>query len=182
MICLQALVLAGCARYSGDDLPLPDISSEPDAVDARDGVDTGTDGIVDVPGEPDGSDALDGRDAPDGDDGTDAPDASDAADAAELCGDTVCAPLESCCSSTCTDTMSDFSNCGACGVPCDSAKASECTGGACRCDGAAPCSSGTWMRCCTPDGCVATDFNDSHCGACYRRCSGGTTCSFGICR
>ncbi len=151
----------------------PDAADSPDAVDAWDATDTA-----------DAADAFDAFDAFDGADTYDTYDAADtldAADAVELCGGIECSPSLSCCSGVCTSTSTDFDNCGSCGAPCNASKANECLGGSCYCEGSPPCSSYSYMRCCPPDGCVATDFNDSHCGGCNRPCSYGTTCSFGGC-
>lgn len=169
----------------GTDVPPDGVDDTPDAVDAIDAWDapdtTDAPDAVDILDAPDIFDTFDASDTLDVTDTLDATDVTDAADAAELCGDAVCAPSESCCSLVCTDTSTDFDNCGSCGAPCNASKADECYGSTCHCDGGPVCTGGSYMKCCAPDGCVATDFNDSHCGSCTHSCSGGTTCAFGIC-
>ncbi|MBW2262618.1 MAG: hypothetical protein JRG91_11645 [Deltaproteobacteria bacterium] len=113
----------------------------------------------------------------------DAWDVTDAADvdAEEPCGDVYCGPGETCCSSICVDTDTDIMNCGSCSSVCNTDKANECLAGACSCDGRSACSSSSWMKCCTPDGCRNTNSDDEHCGACYNECWFDEWCDFGWC-
>jgi len=49
-----------------------------------------------------------------------------------------CAAGQTCCSSGCTDTLTDIANCGSCNSMC-TAQSDRCTGGDCRCGSGPPC-------------------------------------------
>jgi hypothetical protein len=143
-------------------------------------------GAMDAPEVDPAPDRLDALDAPDPGDATDALDAPDGADAADLveeepCGDAWCAAHESCCLLRCTDTDTDLMNCGSCSNACNTDKSDNCSGGVCMCGSRSECASSSWMKCCTPDGCVDTYHSDEHCGACNNECWFDEYCDFGWC-
>jgi hypothetical protein len=81
------------------------------------------------------------------------------------------------------DTVTDFANCGGCGVVCNDKVADRCTGGSCRCGGAVACRArGMFPACVTggllgPQLCCASacrDVSNSDCGSCGNACSSGS--------
>jgi hypothetical protein len=73
------------------------------------------------------------------------------------------------CGSSCTDTLTDNSNCGNCGHACD--VGTSCTNGGCGCPAGQ-------MDC---TGCTNVLTDNSNCGQCDMVCSGGKTCQTGNC-
>lgn len=84
----------------------------------------------------------------------------------------VCPSDRRACGANCTDTMTDLSNCGACGVSCGSSQV--CQQGRCM----AKCSFGE-TNC--PDGCFNLSYNAQHCGTCGNTCPVGLACNRSIC-
>ncbi len=79
------------------------------------------------------------------------------------------------CGASCTNVQTDNNNCGTCGNRCGIAVTGQiCSTGACQCPGSLPtvCSGA----------CVNTLTDSNHCGNCTTICSGGQTCSGGICQ
>ena len=83
-----------------------------------------------------------------------------------------CQHGETFCSSVCTDTTIDSSNCGGCGNTCNTAGGESCIGGTCG------CASGT--HCGTT--CVDTTTDQNNCGGCGTVCSAITcgSCDSGL--
>jgi sugar lactone lactonase YvrE len=75
------------------------------------------------------------------------------------------------CEGSCTETSSDPSNCGACGVSCATSRGEFCAAGTCGC--------GTFTSC--SGTCVDTNTNASDCGACGHVCDAGQLCQDGAC-
>lgn len=89
------------------------------------------------------------------------------------CGDeSTCISLELECRGICVDTMTDPSNCGACGRVCSDGL--TCSGGACTASCTAP-----EVEC--AGACVNTQTSAAHCGACDAACDAGTACVLGGC-
>lgn len=81
-----------------------------------------------------------------------------------------CAPGLASCNGVCTDTMTDFANCGACGMACGAGQ--TCTGGTCTCAAGLTNCGGA---------CVDTGSDGNNCGTCANVCGAGTACSMGVC-
>lgn len=95
----------------------------------------------------------------------------------EVCvnGQCTCpAPLSKCDSGECTNKLSDAKNCGTCGAECD-AVTQICSLGNCIC---AP-SKG--YRNCGEAQCTNVKTSTNHCGLCQIACTGGQSCSNGLC-
>jgi hypothetical protein len=139
----------------------------------------------DAPDEPDSHGAEEAAPPDEGEGPEDATETADGVEdgtvEVETCGTSTCTPMQTCCSGACVDTSGDTGNCGGCGVRCDPGTSDRCSGGSCACESEPACGGGSWIACCPPDGCVDTDFNNSHCGDCDWECSAGLTCSFGLC-
>lgn len=75
------------------------------------------------------------------------------------CGNTFCTSLELCCNGTCQ--VQDDRHCGSCLNDC-TAHGNYCDDGVCKCQATQNICTGT----CCSDGCVMTDNNPQHCGAC----------------
>src|SRR5690606_17597136 len=75
----------------------------------------------------------------------------------------------------CGDTLSDPSNCGACGRSCNADQI--CDQGVCRAV-TAGCSEGRLL---CGASCVDGQASAEHCGACNNACAAGRTCSGGTC-
>ena len=76
------------------------------------------------------------------------------------------------CRSLCTDTQSNPTNCGACGMGCNAGY--SCTNGVCVSGCSAP------RMLCGPT-CVDTTADSANCGSCGNACPGGQACSGGAC-
>ncbi len=89
------------------------------------------------------------------------------------CPDTgvVCRAGTNRCGSGCADFKTDRSNCGGCGIACQSGQ--QCFDGACVCQvGSVPC-----------DGaCVVTVTDPRHCGGCGLACPGTQVCEASACK
>jgi hypothetical protein len=83
---------------------------------------------------------------------------------ASTCGG--CAGGETICGGACTNTQIDVSNCGACGIVCNSAGGQTCVAGVCSCVGSTNCSTF----------CVDTSTDSNNCGGCGTVCGPATTC------
>lgn len=86
----------------------------------------------------------------------------------ESCGCCTCPGQQSRCSGTCTDTKSDPSNCGGCGITCSGAEV--CQDGACICPSSDAICSGQ---------CVDLQTDTSNCGECGNVCPAGYVCECG---
>ena len=98
------------------------------------------------------------------------------------CGDT-CGFGEACCADSglgCV-SMTDVESCGSCETVCDPELADTCDADSgCICgdsNGACP---GDGVFCCD-GGCLDTDIDPDHCGACGNECSGADACCGGAC-
>jgi hypothetical protein len=90
-----------------------------------------------------------------------------------------CGAGESCCNGTCTSTLVDGANCGACGVAC-SVSGATCANGTCGCN--PPNSAACGQDAGSPGSCVDLTSDTSNCGGCGIVCSGATpVCSGGSC-
>ena len=101
-------------------------------------------------------------------------------------GEVCTAGADTCCPGIgCADTSSDVSNCGGCGIACGSGE--TCAAGRCTCAGTmgtvggGDACTGPAGTCCPSTGCVNTNLDESHCGACDTACGGSETCSGGQC-
>lgn len=74
------------------------------------------------------------------------------------------------CGAQCIDPLTNFSNCGQCGVAC--AAGQTCSAGQCACAGG--------LSACTT-GCVNLASDAANCGTCGTVCGGGLFCSQGAC-
>lgn len=83
-------------------------------------------------------------------------------------GDDTCENGLALCGTSCVDTLTSNTHCGACDSPC--AEGQTCMGGDCTCSGG--------LSACGEE-CVDTDTNVYHCGDCNERCLG--TCEEGEC-
>ena len=115
-----------------------------------------------------------------------------------MCSPT-CSSSQRCCGTTCVERQvapgtdgrsnSSFLNCGACGIPCDTMRASACTtrtgamGPSCSCGNFPACtgsdvcvmnSSGTYQ-------CVSLSTDPNNCGEVGNACAMGEVCSGGMC-
>jgi hypothetical protein len=84
----------------------------------------------------------------------------------------VCPSDQRACGASCTDTMTDRTNCGACGVSCGSSMV--CQGGHCS----ARCRTGE-TQCF--DGCHNLSSDAQNCGTCGNACPVGLTCNTSVC-
>jgi hypothetical protein len=85
---------------------------------------------------------------------------------------------ESCCNGTCTSSLIDGANCGACGIVC-SVSGATCENGTCGCD---PPNSATCSQDAGSSACVDLTSDTSNCGGCGVVCGGATpVCSGGSC-
>src|SRR5579872_4049697 len=92
------------------------------------------------------------------------------------CGSICCGPSETCCGGTCTNTMTDFSNCGGCGQPCHSPEAVICKNGICSCrPGWVDCGD----CCCMPVGATCCDPANGHYCPPGKECCGAGCCPEG---
>jgi hypothetical protein len=95
-------------------------------------------------------------------------------------GGPACTPPDQCCSTGCTDTSSDPSNCAKCGHACgpgESCVESMCQGGP-SCNGEPACTGG--QTCCS-DGCTNTATDPQNCKSCGNACPMGDTCVASSC-
>jgi hypothetical protein len=88
-----------------------------------------------------------------------------------------CAAGETNCNSTCTDTSTNVSHCGACNNACNN---TVCNAGICD---TSSCNTGFSDCNLNPaDGCeVNIDSDASHCGACNNSCNGSSVCTASVC-
>ena len=84
----------------------------------------------------------------------------------------VCPSDRRACDNSCTDIMTDQSNCGACGVPCSSSQ--TCVQGICM----VGCTDDETS--CT-DGCHDLMYDAQNCGACGNSCPVGLACNKSVC-
>ena len=82
-----------------------------------------------------------------------------------------CPPLVAC-AGACVDLQSDNTNCGNCGVACDTMSGFSCVGSACSCIGGFAKCSGK---------CVNFLADSTNCGVCGNACTGGGVCAAGTC-
>lgn len=100
-----------------------------------------------------------------------------------LCAGLPCPSTHSCCGTSCIDTDSNFSNCGACGHSCRQGEV--CLAGRCTCNGGAACSGND--VCCPPStsgggGCFDLANGPQHCGSCTNGpCNPSQICRMGMC-
>ncbi len=86
----------------------------------------------------------------------------------------------------CANPGLDLDNCGGCGIACDRAQASQCSGGMCFCgDSGGHCTGTPTDACCSdPAGayaCTDTTRDQAHCGGCGHRCSAFERCEASHC-
>lgn len=76
------------------------------------------------------------------------------------------------CGTNCTDTLTDSSNCGYCGIACP--RGQTCVNGHCMLD----CPSG---KTACVEGCFNLETDPDHCGICTNNCPAGLVCTKGQC-
>ncbi len=96
-------------------------------------------------------------------------------------GGPVCAGVDQCCASGCTNIDTDPNNCGKCGYACPSTDA--CVGAVCTppasCHGGPVCTGA--LQCCA-SGCTNIDTDPNNCGYCGNVCPYGGACAGAICQ
>ncbi|MBN2725546.1 MAG: hypothetical protein JXR95_15885 [Deltaproteobacteria bacterium] len=78
----------------------------------------------------------------------------------------------------CANTLTDISNCGGCGLTCDTVAANACVNGQCACGTTAACTTG---RTCCSNSCKDLLTDRYNCGSCGNVCGAGLTCENGQC-
>lgn len=161
--CLQQWIRS--LRISGD-APIPDASAPARPSDTRVSTPLDTRAVVDtrVTTTPPDTAAPDTR-TPDG------PSPDTATPVPDTAAPPMCTPPLALCGSTCVNTASDGSHCGACGKIC--AGGMVCNGGQCVCVAGRTLCGAT---------CVDTATNSANCGACGTACLPGQACTGGMCQ
>ena len=163
---------SGASSDSGTNLPDREVPSDGSGTDVASG-DGGSppDTAVDDAVSPDA--AADVVVSPDADpaDVTVGPDVVDAGvDVSMMLPDVNCPAGQSVCGTSCVDTQSDDTNCGACGATCPMGQ--RCAMGVCGCSMGQTACGGS---------CVDTQSDERNCGACGTVCPAAQSCEMGLC-
>jgi len=95
-------------------------------------------------------------------------------------GSCSCPDYQTLCDGQCVTTALNNDNCGSCGNTCRQSDDEVCNGGECVDLTTTGCPAGT-TYCSSVHGCIDTDTNANHCGACDNACPSGQGCASGDC-